>query len=153
LHNFCQICVSLFRLGCLDNFKHFVFIEIIFRFIFISNNLEMSSILYGTGKMTAFCGIFLTKKGHFTFLNEIGRYIHEKNMILSRKYIFFMSQLHNFYVCPKIFINCTIFVKFVSQFSSRVANWLLWSWLIRSWVNCKGYTIYTRTMHIIYLDM
>jgi len=58
---------------------------------------------------------FFSKVRHFKIAKWIGTYIYtnEVNTVFS---------CHNwtiFYVCPKIFINCTIFAKFVSNFSSR----------------------------------
>jgi len=69
-------------------------------------------------KITVFWVIFLLKKDISKLWNKL-EHIHVKNKILWSKYIFSCHNCTIFYVYPKIFINFTIFAKFVSHFSSR----------------------------------
>jgi len=64
---------------------------------------------------------FMLKKDISQLMNELG-HIH-KNIRFNEVNMFFSC--HNrtiFCVCPKILINCTIFAKFVSNFSGQSHN-------------------------------
>jgi len=63
--------------------------------------------------MTVFCAIFLLNKDISHLWYELG-HIHKKLLFYEE-----IITLCNFYVCPKIFKNSTIFAKFVSHFSDR----------------------------------
>jgi len=69
-------------------------------------------------KMTVFCAIFSLKKDFSKLINDLGQK-HEK---IGFYYIFSCQNCTIFYVCPKIFIICTIFPNFVSYLTSQFFN-------------------------------
>jgi len=75
-------------------------------------------IIYPSRKIPYFASILL-KKGHFKIFEWIGTY-KQKNTILWSSYGFSCHNYTIFYVCPKIFINRTIFAKFMSHFFGQV---------------------------------
>jgi len=65
--------------------------------------------------MTLFREIFFLKKDISKLTNKLGHKHENIQLIIINTY----HSCTIFYACPKIFINCTFFAKFVSHFSGR----------------------------------